>query len=164
MTVLPMPACPTCRAPLTLESDHTFDAWVCPAGHGLGFTLSEAYERLADDQIHEIWRSANATDVAASTRGCPMCERTMVAVACENLTLDVCTVDEVLWLDAGELEQLPPDVPDPEPSALEQAELAQVTEQFGDALTQGWADEADATLTGRLTARFHRSRTTSTSS
>jgi hypothetical protein len=71
----------------------------------------------------------------------------------------VCITDEVLWFDAGEMQQLPADVPDPALSTEEQAELDTVTEQFGDALTAGWAAEEQATLTGRLTARFSRSST-----
>jgi len=168
MTALPPPTCPTCRAELELQADHSFDAWVCPAGHGLAFTLSEAYERLRDDEIRTIWRLANtsprADGVRTSTRGCPMCSATMVAVLCDGITLDVCTTDEVLWFDAGEIEQLPADVPDPVLSTEEQAELDTVTEQFGDALTAGWAAEEQATLTGRLTARFSRSSTASAAS
>lgn len=154
MTGLPVPACPTCRADLTLQTDRTFDAWVCPEQHGLAFTLSEAYERLGDDEIHEIWRAANTDGVAASTHGCPMCLTTMVAVPCEGITLDVCTTDEVLWFDAGELEQLPPDTPDAAPSAGEQAELAAITDDFGDALTDGWDAKERGTITGRLTAHL----------
>jgi len=164
MTVLPSPACPTCREELTLQADDTFDAWVCPSGHGLAFTLSEAYERLREDEIHEIWQRARSADVATSTRGCPMCGATMVAVPCESITLDVCVIDEVLWFDAGELDRLPPDVPAAAPSAEEAAQLETVTEQFGDALTAGWDAEEQATITGRLTARLLRSRTATASS
>ena len=164
MTILPAPACPTCREELTLEADDTFNAWTCPAGHGLAFTLSEAYERLPDDEIQAIWQRARSTDVATSTRGCSMCGATMVAVPCESITLDVCVIDEVLWLDAGELDQLPPDVPEAPPSPEETAWLEAVTEEFGDALTAGWDAEEQATITGRLAARFLRSRTTTATS
>lgn len=168
MTVLPAPACPTCREELTLQADDTFDAWVCPSGHGLAFTLSEAYERLRDNEIRTIWRLANVTPraegVRTSTRGCPMCSATMLAVPCDAVTLDVCVIDEVLWFDAGELDQLPPDVAEATPSAEETAELETVTEQFGDALTAGWDAEEQATITGRLTTRLLRSRTASTAS
>jgi Zn-finger nucleic acid-binding protein len=165
MSALHAPACPTCRADLDLRHDGDFGAWVCPGGHGLACTLSEAYERLRDDEIHAIWHAANAADPARSTRGCPMCAKTMVAVACGPVTLDVCVVDEVLWLDAGELEQLPPDVPDAPPSAEEQAELARITEDFADALDAGWDAEEAHTITGRLAAHLlpSRGRATTTS-
>lgn len=158
MSALHAPSCPTCRADLDLRHDGEFDAWVCPDGHGLACTLSEAYERLRDDEIHAIWHAANADAPAKSTRGCPMCAKTMVAVPCGSVTLDVCVVDEVLWLDAGELEQLPPDVPATPPSAEEQAELARITEEFGDALDAGWDAEEAETITGRLAAHLLRPR------
>ncbi len=154
MTGLSAPACPTCRAELTRQTERTFDAWVCPEHHGLAFTLSEAYERLSDDEVHAIWRGANADDATRSTHGCPMCAATMVAVPCEGITLDVCAIDEVLWFDAGELEQLPPDTGDVAPSPGEQADIAAITDQFGDALDEGWDAEERGTITGRLTAHL----------
>ena len=147
---LPTPACPTCRADLELRADGELDAWHCPEGHGLAFTLSEAYARLADHDIHEIWSGARSAP--KGTRGCPMCRATMVAVPCEAITLDVCVTDEVLWFDRGELDVMPPDVAEPAPSPEEQAELAAVTKQFGDDLTAGWEAEERDTLTGKLTA------------
>ena len=162
MAALPPPTCPTCRAELDLRHDDGFDAWICPDGHGLAFTLSEAYERLQDDEIHDIWRAAQAPDAPRSTRGCPMCTQVMVAVACESVTLDVCVVDEVLWFDAGELDQLPPDVPDTPPSSEEAARLAQITEDFGEALEAGWDAEEAQTLTGRLTRRLLRTQDSAT--
>ena len=164
MTALPPPACPTCLTELALQTDEQFDAWVCPTGHGLAFTLSEAYERLRDDEIHAIWRRARADGVAESARRCPMCAGAMVAVQCESVTLDVCVVDEVFWFDAGEVQTLPADVPAAPPSAEEQAELAQITKAFGDNLVAGWDAEDDATLTGRLSNRLLHARRASATS
>lgn len=157
MTTLPAPACPTCRADLALTADGHLDAWVCPDGHGLAFTLSEAYARLADGDIHEIW--AAASTAPRGTRGCPMCRVTMVTVPCEGVALDVCVTDEVLWFDPGELDALPPDTPARPPDPREEAALEAVTDQFGDALTAGWAAEERGTITGRLTALLVGART-----
>ncbi len=162
MSTLPPPACPTCRSELALTADGQFDAWVCPHGDGLAFTLSEAYARLADDDIRGIWAAARTAP--PGTRGCPMCEATMVAVPCEGVTLDVCVIDEVLWFDAGELDVLPPDVPAPPPDAREEATLASVTDRFGDALDAGWDAEERDTITGRLMAVLDRVRGKSTTS
>jgi Zn-finger nucleic acid-binding protein len=129
---------------------------VCPRGHGLAFTLSEAYARLADADIHEIW--AGARTAPRGTHGCPMCEATMVTVPCEGVSLDVCVTDEVLWFDAGELEALPPDAPAPLPDPRAEAALASVTDQFGDALDAGWDAEERDTITGRLMAVLGRVR------
>ena len=86
----------------------------------------------------------------------------MVSAACESVTLDVCVADEVLWFDAGEIDELPADVAEPAPSAEEQAELAQITASFGDALDAGWNAEEDATITGRLTNHLLRARHSTT--
>jgi Zn-finger nucleic acid-binding protein len=176
MSVLPTPACPTCRADLSLQADHELDAWVCPEGHGLAFTLTEGYERLQEDELHEIWQRARSAP--RGRRACPMCNATMVTVAVAPdgdeeandaeapagpgaVGLDVCLVDELLWFDAGELDEFPEDLPDPEPSAEEQAELASVTRTFGEALSAGWDDRERHTVTGKLTALLTRTRETS---
>jgi Zn-finger nucleic acid-binding protein len=145
---LPTPACPTCRADLELRADGELDAWHCPEGHGLAFTLSEAYARLAEHDIHEIWDGARSAP--RSERGCPLCMATMVTVPCEAITLDVCVTDEVLWFDREVLDAMPDPV-EPAPSPEEQDELAAVTRQFGDALTAGWEAEERNSLTGKLT-------------
>jgi Zn-finger nucleic acid-binding protein len=159
MSTLPTPACPTCRSDLALTADRGFDAWVCPHGHGLAFTLSEAYARLADADIQEIWSAARYAP--RGRRGCPMCEATMVTVPCEGVALDVCVTDEVLWFDTGELEALPPDAPAPPPDPREEAALESVTDRFGDALDAGWDAEERHTITGRLMAVLDRVRGTS---
>ena len=75
MTALSQPACPTCRAQLSLQTDDQFDAWVCPNGHGLAFTLSEAYERLRDDEVHAIWQRARAADAHVGGAAVPDVQR-----------------------------------------------------------------------------------------
>lgn len=45
-------------ADLKLGPSGKLDAWSCPAGHGIALTLSEAYERLEDDEIHAIWKDS----------------------------------------------------------------------------------------------------------
>jgi hypothetical protein len=54
----PAPKCPECGADLKLGPSGKLDAWSCPAGHGIALTLSEAYERLEDDEIHAIWKDS----------------------------------------------------------------------------------------------------------
>lgn len=48
------PKCPQCGAELKLGASGRLDAWACPAGHGVGFTLSEAYERVQEDEISSL--------------------------------------------------------------------------------------------------------------
>ncbi|MFN8016964.1 MAG: hypothetical protein U0P45_02445 [Acidimicrobiales bacterium] len=147
----PTANCPTCGAQLALTSTGALDAWVCPAGHGLAATLSELYERAQEDDIRALWQVARKATAVEGARACPMCARPMVAISspvdadevpegedgdgptAAEVPLDVCVADEVIWFDAGELEAMPADLPDAEPSAQELAALAQIRAQFAQA-------------------------------
>jgi Zn-finger nucleic acid-binding protein len=154
---LPEPTCPECHQQLALKSAGDLDFWACPAGHGLGFTMSEAYGRLQDDEIAAIWEgSAHAP---AGTRPCPFCTAPMVAVTvavdadespaaapgATSVTIDVCRDDEVFWFDAGELDALPADLPNPDLTPEQQKNLDLVMATFDKGL-----DEAAAAGQGRL--------------
>ena len=138
------PVCPNCGSTLQLEHDGELDAWACPQHHGLGFTVSEAYERMDESEIHTIWQQARTA--SAGSRTCPICTTTMVSVTVaptprtrptHPLSLDVCLVDEFIWFDAGELDEIPVDTNEPVPNPEEDAQIAQITEQFGSELTAG---------------------------
>jgi Zn-finger nucleic acid-binding protein len=141
------PACPTCGAELRLKRDGVLDAWLCPAGHGKGFTLTEAYERIDDDEVQAIWQQARES--APGTRACPLCGETMVAMTVAptvggdaTLPLDVCLRDELLWFDAGELDAVPVrsgDDDDNVADLADDARIAEITRQFGVELTAGWS-------------------------
>ena len=149
--------CPTCGATLALRHEGALDAWTCPQGHGLAFTLTEAYERLPDDEIHAMW--ALARTAKPGTRRCPMCEHPMVTVSVPGVDgappvdVDVCVDDELLWLEAGELDRLPPPRADEAPSADEQREIDQITRQFGEGLQRDWAVEDDLGFVNRVASR-----------
>ncbi len=134
------PVCPNCGSTLQLEHDGELDAWACPQHHGLGFTVSEAYKRMDEGEIHTIWQQARTA--SAGSRTCPICTTTMVSVTVAptaaattdplpTLSLDVCLVDEFIWFDAGELHEIPVDTNEPAPDPEEDAQIAQITEQFG---------------------------------
>lgn len=170
----PSATCPTCRASLVLTNHGAFDSWVCPAGHGLAATLSEVYERAQEDEITRLWALArHAAGNGQQGRACPMCSRSMVAVVAPydadeapegtdgdtpdagEVPVDVCVSDQVVWFDAGELDQLPADLPDPEPTAEEEAALAAIRRDFGDGLVA--AAEAREGFTDRVADRIGRS-------
>ncbi|MFN8035532.1 MAG: hypothetical protein U0V73_06330 [Acidimicrobiia bacterium] len=150
MSPLPAPTCPQCSAELKLAKTGELDFWSCPAGHGLGFTITEAYGRVQEDEISKIWEGAKAT--SAGTKACPMCATPMVTVtigvdpdeAAEGkpgdqpdtgqVTLDVCRNDQVVWFDPGELEQLPRDLENPEPTPEQLAKEAELAKTASDAL------------------------------
>lgn len=166
--------CPTCRAALQLTKHDTFDSWICPNGHGLAATLSELYERAQEDEIHGLWAQAKAAWQAAEPlegRACPMCERIMVSITVGTdadevdegqpgdgpdtgeVPVDVCVVDQVIWFDVSELELLPEDVPDPQPTPEQEAAVADIARQFGDELVA--ADAARVGFTTRMLRRLH---------
>jgi hypothetical protein len=99
-----------------------------------------------------------------------MCERLMVKVtapfdgdeidegvagdgpATGELPVDVCRADEVIWFDAAELDQLPADQPDAEPTPEQEAKLAEIRRTFGEELVAAW-DTPDS-ITERIADRL----------
>lgn len=161
------PVCPTCAAALALEHDDDLDAWVCPNGHGLGFTVSEAYERIGDDEVKAIWQRARGS--SPGSRACPICSSTMVAVQVApqpggraSLALDVCLADELIWFDTGELDEIPDDGPEPRPSAEENARVEAISDEFGDALATEWSHQDAVRLRDRLLRRVQQRSTITT--
>ncbi len=165
----PSANCPTCRAALQLTNHDTFDSWVCPNGHGLAATLSELYERAQEDEIHAVWALAKASWVdhePTEGKPCPMCQRLMVSISVGTdadevdegqpgdgpdtgeVPVDVCVVDQVIWFDVAELELLPADLPDPQPTAEQEAALSAIRQQFGSDYED--ADESPAGFTDLL--------------
>lgn len=172
----PSANCPTCRAALQLTNHDAFDSWVCPNGHGLAATLSELYERAQEDEIHRLWaiaRSAQAAGSPTDGRACPMCQRAMVSITVGTdadevddglpgdgpdtgeVPVDVCVADQVIWFDVSELEALPDDLPDPQPTAAQEAALADIRRTFGEDYVA--AVESRPGFTDRLYARLRRS-------
>jgi len=167
-----MPHCPLCGVQLELGSSGELDRWSCPAGHGLAMTLSETYERMQEDEIGLLWKLAR--DAAPGPLGSPFDKTPMKRVVLPydddelpegepgdgpntgSVHLDVDVANQFVWFDAGELDELPHDLPDPEPSAEELARIDQIVDQFS-ADIEGAARAREAsTVTGRLYRRVAR--------
>ena len=151
--------CPNCHSPLKLTPNGSFDSWVCPEGHGLAATLSELYEVAQEDEIHRLWDLARSAPKSDDGRPCPMCERPMVAITVPTdadespegtpgdgpdtgeAPVDVCTNDEVIWFDVSELDEFPADLPDAQPTAEQEAALAEIRENFGESIAAAMAGE-----------------------
>jgi Zn-finger nucleic acid-binding protein len=151
---VPAPKCPQCGADLRLGASSKLDAWSCPAGHGVGFTVSEAYERLQDDEVHAIWQAAAQDRPGART--CPMCSQPMVSVTVPvggagspQETLDVCREDELIWFDAGELDEFPQHTDAPV-SAEEQRKIEQIRATFDHDLDEALAQEESEGIMNRF--------------
>lgn len=166
------PKCPQCSAELKLGKNGQVDAWSCPAGHGLGITISEAYGRVQEDEIHRIWEAAKTAPPARHS--CPLCGDPMVSVtvgvdldeAAEgeagdqpdtaHVSLEVCRDDPFFWFDAGELDGFPQDLPNPEPSPEEQKKIDLVVNTFARNLEQAYEAEENRGIMNKVANRIVR--------
>jgi Zn-finger nucleic acid-binding protein len=154
-----MPHCPVCGIELQLGSSGALDRWSCTDGHGLAMTLSESYEQLQEDEIGHLWQLAR--DAAPGPLASPFDGVAMRRFALPydddevpegqegdgpdlgTVEIDVDVANQFVWFDAGELELLPVDRPDPEPSAEELEKVAEIAAQFG-ASVESAARQRDA--------------------
>ena len=145
------PICGLCGSPLTRTHTGDLDAWVCPTGHGLAMTLSEAYVVAQEDELAVLWERGKSA--AAGIRRCPMCETAMTVVslgvddddeqpegapgdgqATSTVKVDLCAPCQVLWFDGNELAGLPTDQPEAAPVADELAHVAEIRRLFGEGI------------------------------
>ena len=160
------PICALCGSALTRTHQGDLDAWVCPTGHGLAVTLSEAYVVAQEDELALLWQRGKTA--AAGIRHCPMCESAMAVVSLgvdqdevpegqpgdgpdtDTVKVDLCPSCQVLWFDSNELAGLPADQPDAQPSQDELAHIAEIRRLFGDAIEAAVEERVHAHLADRL--------------
>jgi hypothetical protein len=165
---LATPNCPICQAALVLTHSGELDSWVCPAHHGVAMTLSEAYGIVQDDEIHLLWDLARAQAAGPSGRPSPMTGRPMVSVsvpydadetpgveaAAGLVVLDVDLDEEVIWFDLSELEVLPADLPNAEPSAEELTAVNEIRRRYGEAIIADSHENTSHELAERVHGAF----------
>ena len=140
------PTCPTCQAVLALGANGYDTFWSCPNGHGAACTMTAAYGHLQEDEIKAIWQGSK--DAAAGERSCPMCGTPMVDVSvavdadeaaagqpgdgdgAATASIAVCREDELFWLDATVIGQLPRDIANPAPPPVDEHALEAVRATF----------------------------------
>jgi hypothetical protein len=140
------PTCPTCQAVLVLGANGYDTFWSCPNGHGAACTMTAAYGHVQEDEIKAIWQGSK--DAAPGERSCPMCATPMVDVSvgvdadeaaagepgdcADTVTarIAVCREDELFWLDATVIGQLPKDMPNPPPPPVDEHALEAVRATF----------------------------------
>lgn len=152
---LSAPTCPQCGAELQLGASGKLHAWSCPAGHGVGFTVSAAYDRLEGDEVQGIWKASE--QASPGEHHCPLCAQPMASVTVAvggpgspAETLDVCREDEFIWFDPGELDEFPQGAPPPEPTADQQRKIDQIRATFDHDLDAAQADEESHGLLNRF--------------
>lgn len=137
------PICPDCSVALELGAAGGPSFWSCPAGHGVGFTMTAAYGRIDADQIAHAWSAAQNADECETS--CPVCHRAMVGsafpAAGDAVTAAVCREDEMFWLAGGRLDRLPAATPAAEPSAEELHNLALVRRSFDEGIDHAIREE-----------------------
>jgi Zn-finger nucleic acid-binding protein len=154
--MLAPPKCAQCGAELKLGASGQLDAWTCPAGHGVGFTLSEAYGRIQDDELSKIWHDSEQG--SPGKHACPMCAVPMVNVSVAvdadesadgepgdqpdsaQVSLEVCREDQFIWFDPGDLDAFPQDLRNAEPSAEELGQIARIRKDFDQSIDETYAD------------------------
>lgn len=175
-----VPSCPVCGQPLALGSQGEVDRWSCAQGHGVALTLSEAHVALQDDEVADLWQLARSASETGRPSPFPP-HRPMARIRLQHdpdeaaegepgdtaatgvVELDVDVAEQFIWFDAGELEELPADLPNTPPSAEELERLAQLRAQFsadvGAALDARDDDELTERLYRRIAARPELHRT-----
>jgi Zn-finger nucleic acid-binding protein len=106
--------CPECRQEMIIVEHHHIELDYCPKCEGVWFDATELELLLKAANLHEVELSLEAMlrlpEVKEPARGrkCPMCHRKMreVAVSEPAVIIDVCTREEGLWFDGGEVHQL----------------------------------------------------------
>jgi Zn-finger nucleic acid-binding protein len=147
------PRCPHCREELQLgcwqlRDDAPLDCWACPGAHGVALTMAESYEQMQEDELARLWElaRAGAPGPLPGPFGGPPMVRILLPYDDDEakegeegdtedvgaVELDVDLDNQFIWFDAGELEQLPADLADPEPTAAENAAVDQITRQFSE--------------------------------
>jgi hypothetical protein len=133
----------------------------------VALTMAESHEQMQQDELDRLWALARA-GTPGPLPG-PFGGPSMVRVALpydadeakegddgdtEDLgvvELDVDVDNQFIWFDAGELEQLPEDLPDAEPSAQEQAALGRITQEF----SEGYGAALDARDDHEISERIY---------
>lgn len=162
------PRCPVCGTDLQLGSQGTLDHWSCPAGHGLALTLSESYERLQEDEIAQLWKLARSGSPGPlpSPFGGPSMVRITLGYDDDEIpegepgdgpdvgsvVLDVDVENQFVWFDAGELDELPEDQADAEPTPEQLAAEAEIRARFGAEIEAA----ADARESRELSEKLYR--------
>lgn len=167
-----MPHCPVCGDELQLGSSGALDRWSCGAGHGLAVTLSESYERLQEDEIQRLWqlaREATPGPLSSPFDHTPMKRFALPYDADEapegqpgdtadvgTVEIDVDVANQFIWFDAGELDRLPVDLPDAQPTDAELAKEREIAEQFGAGIEAAMRDRDADDLSEHLYRRVAR--------
>lgn len=110
MRAVPAFTCPECRAALHEARVFGEPRYGCAACGGLAVPFA-ALARIADPQVNALVHDAVEHAARPSDRDCPKCARRMARIDLVLsglvVVVDACRGCELVWFDAGELEQIP---------------------------------------------------------
>jgi membrane associated rhomboid family serine protease/Zn-finger nucleic acid-binding protein len=101
--------CPRCQVQLVRYRSHAGLVWQCPRCRGRGVALPVLRRGVEGSAVRYLWVAATRGGVRSPLQ-CPSCQnpmRQVVVGAGARITVDVCTLCQFVWTDAGELEQMP---------------------------------------------------------
>lgn len=105
--MIPELRCPRCDAELAGPNRHDGPSYRCARCGGRAVTLAGLRPRHPAVTLRAVWQATSPD----RELGCPACHTRMLAVKPDFgeviLALDVCRRCQLVWFDAGELEQLP---------------------------------------------------------
>jgi hypothetical protein len=139
------------------------DIWACPNQDGVGMTLSEAWGHLQDDEVKAIWSAAKngqPSHLKSPVRGTDMVRIEIPVDGDEEegnrgsdafqMELDVSVDEQFMWFDAGELERMPEDLPNPAMSEEERRHIDEIAQQFGESIMAAYHKRENESVDGRL--------------
>ena len=124
--------------------------------------MTAAYGQWREDEVSAIWRASAQAEAGPCV--CPMCGAQMVTTtigAGAAIKVEVCREDELFWLDAGVIPQLPKSVPAPSPAPAsdDASKIEAVRQTFAAGLEggrlhekRGFFSRVSDSLNGRGTA------------
>jgi Zn-finger nucleic acid-binding protein len=80
--------------------------WACPACGGCAATLGVLRKAITADALRRVW-AQTIGHARTSLLRCPDCMNAMRAVPTEGPEVDLCRGCQLMWFDAGELEEMP---------------------------------------------------------
>jgi len=81
--------------------------WKCSRCEGEAVTLAVLRREVAESFLQEAWHNAGRA-IGRSSRGCPSCRQNLARVYVEGLEIELCRSCQLIWFDAGELQEVPP--------------------------------------------------------
>src|SRR4051812_8216746 len=115
-----MRPCPECNAALQQGYKDGLMTWECPAAHGVGINLVDAYQHLQIDELEAIWQGAHAAPKSKLLS--PLSGKAMVEVTflvdddtsfgnqgpdARDMTIEVDVENHFGWFSLEELGSMP---------------------------------------------------------